>query len=714
MVLRPPVAALILLGWAAAVEARVDRIEVLVRGDVLAGKPFGLAGAYEKIIARAYYKVRPENAHNQRIVDLDKAERNAAGEVEFWSDLYILKPKSPARGNGALLLEIPNRGGKGMLRVVNGGTGQVDPSAEADFGDGFLLRKGFTLAWVGWQFDVRDDPGVMRLGVPIAKDAAGPIRGLVRADFVVASRTADHPLGHQIIGQLGGKGYPAANPSEEQASLTVRDSAAAPREKIPRPKWRFAREVDGKVTPDPQFVHLDAGFEPGRIYEVVYTAENPPVVGLGLAAVRDLVSHLKYDTTIAPVRRAYSIGISQSGRFLRHFLYEDFNADEQGRRVLDGIIAHVAGAGRGSFNHRFAQPSRDAQPNSSVFYPTDIFPFADSSAKNPYTKEPGGLLEPAKTSATIPKLFFTNTSYEYWSRAASLIHTTPDGKLDLQPNENVRIYFLSGLQHFSGPFPPAYDNRPELKGQQKSNPNPIIWFWRALIADLDEWVNAGKPPPASVFPKLADGTLVPIGKLQFPKIPAVETPSTANLGYQLDFGPRFYAPAPGSVPPRAAQGPRSSAPAGAARPGSSATLGGFGVISVEPPRVVGTFPVLVPQVDADGNDRGGIRLPELLVPLATYTGWNLRDPKIGAPKERVSFIGSYIPFAKTRAERDGAGDPRLSIAERYQGRDQYLGLYAQAAIQLIGDRFLLPEDLSAAIQRAGREWDEVMGEKVAQ
>jgi len=431
---------------------------------------------------------------------------------------------------------------------------------------------------------------------------------------------------------------------------------------------------------DPHFIHLDRGFQSGRIYEVVYETKDPVVVGTGLAAVRDFLSYLKYDPhATAPVRRVYAVGISQSGRFLRHFLYQDLNADEQGRQVMDGVIAHVAGAGRGSFNHRFAQPSRDAQPLSSIFFPTDLFPYTDLPETDADTGETAGLLDAASKSHTAPKIFFSNTSYEYWGRAASLIHTSADGLKDAAPGENARIYFLAGLQHFSVPFPPqkATAGSPDSAGQQRPNPNPVQWFWRALITDMDQWVKDGTLPPPNTYPKIADGTLVPLSKWTFPKIPGVNMPHEMNLAYHLDFGPQWKA----------------------------------GIVANEPPTVGKPFGVLVPQTDADGNDLGGVRLPELQVPLATYTGWNLRDASIGAPDLRVSFLGSFIPFDRTAADHAKSGDPRLSIDERYASREQYMGKFAEAAQKLIKDRFLLREDLPAVLERGQREWNEIAGQK---
>jgi hypothetical protein len=480
-----------------------------------------------------------------------------------------------------------------------------------------------------------------------------------------------------LLGPDGGNSYPVDDPASEKNILTIRDTPTGNRKTIPRSEWSFGHIVDGQLKADPHYFHLNSGFVPGKIYELVYTAKNPAVVGVGLAAVRDFLSYLKYDPQArAPVKRAYAVGISQSGRFLRHFIYQDFNADEQGRQVMDGVIAHVAGAGRGSFNHRFAQPSRDAQPMSSIFYPTDLFPFSDLPEKDPDTGEKAGLLDAATKSKTVPKIFYTNTSYEYWGRAASLIHTTADGKTDAPLAPNARIYFLAGLEHFTVPFPPENRVRgnPDYTAQQKANPNPIQWYWRALITDMDQWVRDGKEPPASTYPRIGDSTLVSLAKYKFPRIPGVNTPQEESMAYRLDFGKQWKQ----------------------------------GIVTNEPPQVGALFPGFVPQADADGNDLGGVRLPELQVPLATYTGWNLRDPSIGAPEQRVSFLGSWIPLAKTAEERKKSGDPRLSNAERYKSQDEYMSRFQEAAKKLVEQRFLLQEDLPAILERGKLEWKTIV------
>lgn len=655
-----PVLVLTLL--ASAAEARVVRVELTRRSDLAEGRAFGAAGPYEKLVGRIHCAVSPDDPHDRGIVDLALAPRNGAGEVEFTADFYLLRPKDPARGNGSLVLEIPNRGGKGVLAMVNQAAPSLDPETAAELGDGFLMTRGFTVAWVGWQWDVRDEPGRMRIDVPVATDHGRPITGLVRDDFTLTQGRTEVPLGHLMGAEIGGTEYEAAEPRSRLNVLTVRDTPLGARSEIARKDWVL----------DARSIHYARGFEPGRIYELVYVAREPRIAGLGFAAVRDFVSYLKHaPDTIAPVRVALGVGTSQSGRFLRHLLYEGFNADEQGRRVFDGLVPHVAGGGRGNFNHRFAQPSRDAQPMSAVLYATDLYPFADLPLRDPISGRSEGLQDRALAEAVAPKIFHTNTSYEYWSRAASLVHTTPDGRADAVVPANTRVYLYAGLQHFSGPFPPERGSG-ERGSENRQSPLAVRWFWRSALVNLDAWVKDGVEPPASRYPRLDDGTLVPLQALAFPKLPGVTLPRDVHCAVATDFGPEF------------AQG----------------------IVTRQPPVAGQAYACLVPQVDADGNELGGVRLPELLAPLAAYTGWNRRAAATGAPWARVSFLGSYLPLPRDAAARALSGDPRPSVLERYGDRDRYLGRFTQAALALARDRFLLPEDVPAVLQRALEEWDE--------
>ena len=636
--------------------ARVVRVEIASRTDVLGGKQFGDAGAYERITGRVYFSLPVANPHNRRIVDLDKAVNLKNGEVEFSADFIAVRPKDAHKGNGSLLLEVPNRGRGRIIGLVDGG----DWNLANDAGDAWLLRNGFTIVSLGWQWDAAG-ADALRFFAPVAKENGKTITGLLRGDLMPSKVMPEIPLGHLILGNIGGSEYPVAAPDDPRNVLTVRDSRDGQRSIIPRTEWQFAQTVDGKLTPSDRHIHLNGGFQPGKIYEYVYVVADPVVAGGGFAAIRDFASYAKHEAdAVTPAARVYGEGISQNGRFLRDFLYQGFNADEEGRIALDGVLAHVAGAGRGSFNYRFAQPSRDAQPTSSVFFPTDIFPFTDQPEKDPVTGETGGLLDRAVAEKVVPKIFFSNTSYEYWGRAAALIHTSADGKHDAPISDNVRIYHFTGLQHFSGPFPPE-KGKGDLLGQEPQSPLPVKYFWRAMIANMDAWVRGNTLPPASSYPKIADGTLVPLSDYALPAIPGVNRPHEANQAWHLDFGPNWRE----------------------------------GILSVQPPKVGEAFPVLVPQVDADGNERDGVRLPEVTVPLATYTSWNLRDPSIGAPDQRVSFEASYLPFPKTAAERQKAGDPRKSIAERYADHDDYMTRYRDAVDGLVKERWILPEDRDA-------------------
>jgi hypothetical protein len=657
---------LLLLGSEA--RAEVVRFDVDERRDVLGGRSFGLAGPYEVLAGRVHFAFDPRLAANRIVTDIGKAPRDGSGRVLHSADFYLLKPKTMRKGNGTLLLEVGNRGRKGLLPFFNLAEDSFDPSAEGHFGDGFLLEKGFTLLWVGWQWDTPRREGIMRMYPPLA---AG-VRGIVRSDFVPIRRETDHSLADRDH-----LPYPVADPDAPETVLTVRDDVEAERQAIPRSKWRFARVENGAVVPDTGRVYLEGGFEPRKIYEVVYVSESPPLVGLGPAGIRDAASRLKFEGASelgierGEIERAIAFGISQSGRFLRTFLYHGFNEDESGRRTFDGVIAHVAGGGRGSFNHRFAQASRDGHPYINFFYPTDIFPFTDLEQVDEKTGVRDGILARQKTEHQ-PRVFYTNSSYEYWGRAASLIHTSIDGLEDAKIPDNVRIYHFAGTQHGPAPFPPE-----RTLGQQKSNPMDFRFSMRALLVSMDSWICAGEMPPESRYARIEEKSLVAPEEIGFPPIPGVLTSSRVHEAYRADYGDRFRIE---------------------------------GVVTQDPPAIDGSYPLLVPAVDGDGNERAGIRLPELEAPLATYTGWNLFNADSGPEDVLSSMQGSYIPFARDEAEREAKGDPRRSIRERYTSREQYLGLVAGAALRLVQERYLLPEDLPRILESAGGHWDYRMAE----
>jgi hypothetical protein len=659
--LRPAAALCAAVALAGSAEARVVRVSIERREPVLAGRPFGLAGAYETLVGTVEFALDPSLPPNQAIVDLALAPRNAQGEVVFSADLYVLKPKDLARGNGRVYYEVPNRGGKGILRRLQYARSSLDPREEADFGDGWLMEQGFSLVWMGWQWDVPEQPGLLRLRAPIATASGRPITGLVRSVVLV-----DEPKPVAPLGDRGHAAYPPVDPDGPDSRLFVRDQRLDPPRLLPRRSWRFEGATG---------VALDGGFEPGRLYEVVYKSRDPRVMGCGFAATRDLISFFKNEAglanPLAGTTLAYAHGISQSGRFLRHLLYQGFNQDEQGRRVFDGVIAEVAGAGRGSFNHRFAQASRDGYQHWNIHYPTDVFPFTDLPARDPETGVTAGLLDRASASDSLPKLFHVMTAFEYWSRAGSLVHTDPAAARDEALPETSRVYFIASAQHGPGSLPPVEAGTAANGGTYPTNPNDFRPLLRALVRALDLWVARGVPPPASRHPRIADGTLVTPERAGWPSLPGVRLPLVRNEPARMDYGPEWAK----------------------------------GIVTLEPPRLGRVYPALVPAVDADGNDRGGIRLPEIAVPLATQTGWNPRHPRTGAPDALAGVVGSYLPLARTKAAREASGDSRLSLEERYPDRASYLGRIAESALALTRERLLLPQDVAFVLERAAAHWD---------
>ena len=659
-----------------AANAGIVGADVDIHEDVLGGKSWGLAGPYEKLIGTLYFEVDPDNPVNQRIVDIEHAPVNADGNVEFSSNFVLLKPKQAERGNGTAIVGVANRGTRRMLTFFNHGSDEheewdaVNPTTAENFGDGFLMQQGYTLLWVGWQFDVPlSRPYGSRVFVPRV-EPDDPIEGLVRSDFVVRE-----PVFDRTLADRNHVPYPVSDPDAPESVMTVRDTVEGERQTIPRDQWDFARLENGEVVPDMTRVYLSTGFEPHRIYEVVYKAQNPEVIGLGLAALRDAASLVKYASSEelnipeGAIDHAIGYGMSQPGRTLRTLVYMGFNEDEQSRKAFDGIIAQIGGAARGSFNLRFGQASRDAHPFLNFFYPTDIFPYADVELTDPLTGESGGMLSHVPEEF-MPKVYNVNTSYEYWGRVASLLTTTLDGKEDAPlMEEHARVYHFAGSQHLPSEFPSQQTN-----GQNVNNPNDFSWFMRALLVRMQEWIVDGTPPPPNSFPLIADGTLVEPLDVDFPDMPGINFPTKTHKAYRVDYGPQFASD---------------------------------GIIGKEPPDVGPAFPILVPQVDADGNELGGLRTPGLLVPLATYTGWNLYNAEYG-PMDTVSHMsGSFLPFHRTQAEREAAGDPRLSIEERYANRDHYLGLVAAEALKLIDQGYLLDQDLPEILAQAGVIWDAV-------
>lgn len=654
---------LVFLAFASDAQARLVSLSIERREVVLDGRAFGLAGPYEKLVGTAHFAVDPDLPQNQIIVDLKLAPRNVHGEVEFSSDFYLLKPVDPSRSNGRLFYEAGNRGSKRILQIFQKASRSADPTTGGEFGDGVLMSRGFSFLWMGWQWDVPD--GRMRMSMPVAVTDGQPITGLVRGNFV-------GPVGSTaLVADRGHRAYSVVNPASDEHVMTVKSLPTDPPTVVPRDRWRFT---------EPGTVELDGGFVPGQIYDVVYLSEGPRVIGTGLAGTRDIVSFFKYEegdaNPLPNTEYALGWGVSQTGRFLRHFLYQGFNEDESGRQVFDGVFDQVGGAGRGSFNHRFGQASRDALQHFNFLFPVDMFPFADTTLTDPLTGVTDGLLRRASNSGTVPKIFHLLTNSEYFNRAGSLIHTDPTGVRDVAPPDTSRIYMVSSGPHIVGQFPPAPNPSASFLGQASMNPLVYAPVIRALFDALDAWVVDDREPPPSRYPRLADKTLTPPPETGWPEGTGARLPQSPLTALRLDFGPNWSS----------------------------------GIVSNEPPLIGDPFVQLVPAVDANGNDRAGIRLPEIEVPLATQTGWNYRHPNIGAADRLSSEIGSYFPFARTAAEREQNNDARLSIAERYRDKSDYLGRVTEAALHLVEERYLLATDLPEVIQRAGNHYDWAVAE----
>ena len=666
---------LALFGSARAALARVVRVEVLTRTDIAAGAPFGAAGPYERITGRIYYAFDPNNEHDKQIVDLSLAPRNASGEVEAWSEFVILRPKNRAKDDAVALVDVVNRGGS-VTGVFNlDAQRNLSPDSAAYYGDAFLLRRGLTIVMVGWQSDVPAGGTALHFGAPGVGDSVNPITGMVRSDITIDAPTKVIPLGHRVGGSQA-VGYPVASLDETTNTLTERDTPTGERRYVPHAQWRFARLEGDSVVPDDRSVYMESGFKAGKIYEVVYRAKNPVVVGAGLAAIRDAISYLKYDSSsIAPVSYGIAFGTSQTGRFLRHFLHQGFNEDERGRKAFDGFFSHTAGAGRGSFNHRFAQPSRDAQPYSTFFYPTDVFPFTSVEEWDPLTGARGALRNGSmrvRYATALPKVFYVDGGYEYWGRAASLTHTTPDGTADVGFLPSERRYVMASAQHSSPaafPLPGTQLTTPPTVEIHRGDPLDQRLILRALLVDLLAWVKDDRIPPPSQYPTIASRTLVPAESLRFPRITGVTLTPTPYRPYRIDRGASWQ----------------------------------NGIVS-EPPRLGAPYRVLVPAVDSLGNDAVGIRAVELRVPLATYFPWQMRTG-LTSPTHLVSFQGTFIPLSVTDSARVARGDSRPSIQRLYPSRAAFLSKVDAAARTLVAQRFMLPEDVPRARARMAATWD---------
>jgi Alpha/beta hydrolase domain len=633
----------------ASAQARIVAIEITAQEPFAEGAAFGAAGAYVRITGRARGELDPRDPRNSVIVNLDRAPRNARGMVEYETDLFILRPADPARGNGRMLYEVNNRGRKFLFHWLMDGPAQAagatnDPRTAEHAGNALFLRMGYTMVWSGWDPDAPRANNGMAMTAPVATNGGQPIVRRIRDELV--SGTRGPPVDRFRLS------YEAATLDQAQARLTVRRRQSDERSELPPTAWTYVDSRTIRLLPD------GARPEPGSLFEFHYPAKDPRVLGIGFAATRDVVSFLRHEARDArgaanPVGRrithTIAIGISQSGRYLRDHIAQGFNQDEARRRVFDGVLSHIAGVGRVFLNYEFGQPARTNTQHEDHDYPENEFPFSAAALTDPVTGTRGALLRGDRFD---PLLMDVNTSTEYWQKGASLLHTDPLGQRDLTLPRNARVYMIAGTQHGgragldSAPGPCVNPRNPH-------NPAPAL---RALIVALDQWVTRGTPPPASRVPTLRQGTLGEAGLTGFRPIAGMAVARSANR----------------VTPPRD---------------------------WIDPQPASRVYRPLVAQVDFDGNETDGILLPDIAAPLGTYTGWNLyRAPfPEGALCDRD---GSFVAFARTRAQREQGGDVRGSIEERYRNHPTYVNLVQEVATALVRQRLLLQEDADRYVARA--------------
>jgi Alpha/beta hydrolase domain len=643
----------------------LTRFEITSRAPYAEGRRFGSVGAYQQVDGTAHFAVDPNHPANAPICDLKLAPRNGTGLVEFTTDLSVVLPVDASRANGRCIVELPNRGRRRVVAMMNCSPPDAPVGPQAHPGDGFLFARGYTVASIGWQWDVYPSPELLCLVAPLAMEGGKPVGGETMVEFRPNERGTTRLLADRIHRPL-----PAAPGEQPGARLLVRDWEDDDDTLIPRSRWRFARETPaGIVEPSAEHVWLEGGFEPGRIYQLVYETDRAPVAGLGLLAARDAAAFLRMPSSTNPSRNGLRTlilyGISQTGRMQRHFLSLGLNRCEDGSRAYDGFHVHIAGARRGAFNHRFAQPSNQTTPLWG-----HVFPFAEVVTSDPLTGGTGGLLERLATAGDLPKIISTDSAAEYWRGDAALAHIDTTGRHDLPEHPCTRRYLFAGAQHTPG-----------YLGQSRTNPgtgtiarypvNVLDYrpLHRAALINLDRWITEGIEPPPSRHPRLSDATAIERREVlaTFARLPGLTPPDPQRLPFvrTVDMG------------------------------GDEAT--GVGRY----PALEGAFyPALVSAVDVDGNETAGIRMPDITVPVGTHAGWNPRDPVTGSSEQIVPMNGLTLWFAPDEATRAARGDPRRSLAERYRDEADYGAKVRTAALRLAAERYLLEEDIERVVEAA--------------
>jgi hypothetical protein len=633
------------------------------------GHSYGDSGPYERWVGTASYALDPNDPTNANIVDLEYAPRNAKGLVEFSADVDLLKPVDLAKGNRRILYDVNNRGNKTALPSFNDAPRLPDPTTLADGGNGYLMRMGYTVVISGWQGDLIPDPTLVVTELPEALKEGKPIQGTIRQEFIANDQgVLSMPLsGHRVI-----RSYEPTD--EASATLTVRELERDERKPVARDEWSFSTvsaDPTGslKVTPSSTHLYMKNGFKPGYIYELIYQTQGSKVMGLGMVGIRDLLSFLRYDDVdtdgtpnplAGAIDKTYTYGQSLSSRTVRQFVYDGYNADPSGRKVFDAVYPHVSGGGRLFMNSRFSQVGRYPRQHEEHQWPSEWYPFAYSAVPDPFTEDLDSVL---KRPDTDPLVMHTHTNTEYWQRHASLGHTDPRSGDDLEFPENVRMYVIASAQH-GGAGLTEGDFTQQLPNLMATGPT-----LRAVLSLMDRWATDGTPPPASRVPRRAENTLaVPEEVLaNYPNIPGFNLPPSPSRLPKYNYGPDFDK----------------------------------GFITEHPPTPVAgqEYQVQLPVVDEDGNDIAGVRTPDIQVPVGTHTGWSLRKEGV-AKGDFFSLTGSFVPFARTKKEREATKDPRLSIEERYSSHDNYVNAIADATKKLVTDDLLIQEDADRYIAAA--------------
>jgi hypothetical protein len=637
------------------------------------GREFGDTGAYEQIDALLTFANDPAHEANKEIIDLELAPRDSEGRVRFTADFSIVKPVDTSKGSQRLLIELPNRGRRRVIDSFN--RTDADAAASPEPGDGFLFERGLTVASIGWQWDVYADDVLMGLNPPLADLSGESDPGKNSVEIRPNIRQSTWLLADRMHRPIK-----AADENDvDSGTLFVKDYEDDPNETVvPSSSWKLAKETPNgpnSTEPSDEHIYLEGGFEPGKFYQFVYSTKEAPIGGAGLIALRDVTSFLKYDSTslvndLGQLDHAIGYGVSQTGRMLRHFMYLGLNVDEQDRKVFDGLMPHIAGGRKGAFNHRFGQPSNQSYPSYGHLYP-----FADIEVDDPFSDKSDSLLKRLNELNAVPKIVYTNSSSEYWRGDCSLMHTDPLGTRDVDLDPNARMYHFTGTQHSPGSVPqnrkPGAEGALGLYDYNVVDYSPLL---RAALVNLENWIANGTEPPPSTHARIGEETAVPQANVlnTFDQLPDQVTPDRSKLWVirTIDLGER--------------------ADEGVAE---------YPVVEGE------TYPCLVSAVDSDGNEIAGVRLPDITQPVASHTGWNLRDPETGSADQQVPMMGFSRWFPATREERDATGDIRPSIEERYSTRTDYVELVTRDTEKLVQSGFVLAQDTDLVVNNATDRYD---------